>query len=197
MKKVFVILLSSVLVLSMICVGAVAGDQRITGDEVAAGNPSKGVEISLSVVDSYVVTIPDDFKLLKTNDYKHHVLATAEITTITPDKNLTVSISSTNFIGSGVDKGWYLTLEGDESHKLKYGVKLGADHISGEGDLDLLASGSPIISIAHGDATVTMHFGLLDNISEALYTGIYLDTVTFNVEITENEMPHIYLNPGL
>ena len=194
MKKVLTILLCAVLALSFVGVADAAGEQTITGADYSS-TPAKSVTVSLSIDESFTVTIPSNFHLTNSGDgvYKHYDAVHVFISRIDANNYLTVSIDGGDYSN---ETGWYLK---NGAVKLLFGIKLGPDdeynHIGDETDSGLLKEESPIISTNEcgRDISTGMHFKLLDNLPTQ--SGQYEAIITFKVSMETEQKGHIYLNP--
>ena len=192
MKKLFVILLSAVLIFSMIgtaYAGSIQGDDESNPDKTATS------KVSLTLTDSYTITIPDVFDLDEVDDptygtsgvvdyYSTVESIKGKVKHIADDSNLVVTVNSTNY-----DNGWYLKkVEGgsyseDPGERFRYYMRVG-DHVETATDEDPnLGNDGEVLTIhcdTHTEVTVNLHVKLF---TYPTIAGVYEDILTFKASV--------------
>ena len=197
MKKVLMILLSAMLVLSM--VGFVSADtatskEPITHDflnDQTTGSTTSDTKVTLALSQSFEVELPADFALTAAapgDPYTGlaHVKATVYLLNV--GNQLTVSVSSTNVVDDshvigGTDNYWVLKNGNEE---LKYVIKDASndgDHVNLAAPTEWLAEGENFIMLTgQGVQEKYLHFRVSDAITNV---GTFTDTLTFTISVSD------------
>lgn len=198
MKKVLMILIGAMLILSMAGFGSGADYHIITGEDYdedqELGTPTtQDVTVTLVISDSFTVSILPSFELDKNSNgvYVYNDVIRADVTLIQSNGYLNVYLDGKNT----ANEKWYLAAG---ENKLEYAVKLGTgplDHIDDhESDPTVIKSGSCVLTASNGDPEDAryLHFKLLDSVTA---TGTYTDILTFTVKIEATPGTKLFVNP--
>lgn len=195
MKKVFMIMIAAVLLLSL--AGVVSADEI---NNISVKN-NVTTTVKLDLDNEYTVTIPAEISL-SDNDrsglYRGYALITASITLLEAGSNLTVNVTNTD--GANIDSPYNWTLH-NNTNTLVYHMKVAdgdddGDHISTTdadiaartpeiGEMDdsrkyMVYENEEIIRLNKGSQTVYLHMRVYDKPDN---TGQYTDTLKFIVDI--------------
>ena len=194
MKKLFVILLSAVLIFSMIgtaYAGSIQGDDKSNPDKITTS------KVTLTLTDSYTVTVPDSFKLDEVDENEDGAIdyySTVEsikgkVKHIADDSNLVVNVTSNDY---STDGGWYLKKVEGSSYStdntndwFRYYMRVG-EHVDGSSindDGDNLGNNEAVLTIncnTHTEITVNLHVKLINSPTKA---GVYEDILTFKASV--------------
>jgi len=189
MKKVLMILLSAMLVLSM--AGMVSAIDVNIDDLDGNSEHSVGVPVTVGLEQSFTVTIPDSINLnddLKPGTYTGYVTLSATVHLLNPSTKLVVTIESGNVTGHVPDQSNYWRLKsvtGDVYVDYIIASTSGEnDHINENANGNWVYEGQPVITI-NGPTTVTkhLHFKIKDGQFDTIPTGEYSDTLNFKVAL--------------
>ena len=196
MKKVLMILLSTMLVLSM--VGMVSAATQVSvGDLDVDSSKEVTVKVTVGLEQSFTVTIPGDINL---NDdaipgtYTGYDTLSATVHLLNPNTKLVVSISSDNVEGhiSGQSNYWKLKSDGGDKEVLYIIASTTGegDHINENANANWVYEHQPVITLT-GPASVTkhLHFKIKDGQFGTVSTGDYSDTLKFKVELLPISTP--------
>lgn len=192
MKKVFVILLTVALVLSM--AGSGYG-KTIEGSDTS--NPTKTAKstVTLTLTDSYVVTIPDAFYLDAVDAdnngtvdyYAKSQTVRGKIKHINEHHDLVVSIDTEEYL---TEHGWWLkkveagSTSNDHNEWFEYYMKAGG-HVEDTTGSDLVTDTNPnVLKIpynTYNEQTSELHVKLVGRLPTV--AGTYEDILTFKVLI--------------
>lgn len=199
MKKILMLLLGAMLVLSMAggVAAAVAGEQTpaINQDSLDSdGKANQYTTVTLALEQSFEVTLPANFDMTDDDNdgiYTGLAWVNATVHLLEYGKKLTVNATSENLDETGTvhqlggsNNVWKLQL-GNERTYLEYVIRIGnaGDHIDLGATNTWYMSGQNIISrTSAGSDSVAMHFKLKSDIGTAT-VGTYTDTLTFTVAI--------------
>ena len=187
MKKLLMILLSAMLVLSM--VGMVsAAEVYIENLDPTSNSHSVEVQVTVGLEQSFTVTIPDSINLnddLNPGTYTAYDTLSATVHLLNPNTKLVVTIESENVDHqSGQDNYWKLK-SGDKSVDYIIASTTGeGDHINENANANWVYEGTEVISLK-GPASVTkhLHFKIKDGQFSTITTGEYSDTLIFKVAL--------------
>lgn len=208
MKKLLMILLGAMLVLSMAStVVATNNIQEIKEDQFDPTEPgifsasSEAVEVSLSLEQSFNIQIPADFSFSKDTSQQNlgHVAQAsvkADVYLLNPNKILVVYVDSDSY-DDGQDSStryWTLTGRDNPSKKLNYIIKttLGEfDHVDYNADnqeTEWLTPDTPVLISDTQDGiadhiTQYLHFRLKEG--QELAVDTYTDDLIFTVKIED------------
>lgn len=185
MKKVFMILIAAVLLLSM---AGVVSAEEITNISVR-DNVTTLVTLDLS--NDYKVTIPATASIHKvTKDgkvvYSGYMQIGVSVTLLSPGKNLYVNVTSLNYGPDSIKYNWTLS-NSTSSDNLTYYMKVSDyyesdhiedNHIANPGSAGLLKYGEGIVT--NVGVTKYIHMRVVDTPSK---TGTYADRLKFTVSI--------------
>lgn len=186
MKKLFIILLAALLIVSMSGF-AVAGE--LTGKDVAKGNDNMTSQVTLDLDNTYTVTLPDTFtfgKLDSETYYHTKGLVEVEITVFNASELLVINVTSTKY-----DNNWTLT-DPVTAKTLPYYMKVGGtnDHVVNPDNDNFAAdkenfikNEGTIIKTNVTDTTKYIHLKIPEKVTE---TGKYSDQLKFTISIQPN-----------
>ena len=200
MKKVFVILLTVALVLSM--AGSVYG-KTIDGSDTLNPGKTATSTVTLTLTDSYVVTIPDDFDLDDVDVggdgtidyYSTSGIVKGKIKHIAENYDLVVSIETQDYIS---ENGWMLKKldangdpSADEDDWYQYYMRAG-DHVEDINEIDLLVTDTnpDVLTVPYdmyNEKTIELHVKLVGALPTV--AGKYQDTLTFKVKTIPQTTP--------
>lgn len=136
----------------------------ILGNKLDTNSPSKEIDVSYSMSQGYVVSIPDVVALKKDEAVSAHVSASEVV--VDWGKALTVRVSSENYAD-----GW--TMVGDGGSALKYSIKKDGTEVVNNGAVLACTGGTP-------SAESEIAFSLTGTVT---YADSYTDTLTFTVSV--------------
>ena len=191
MKKVLMILLSAMLVLSM--VGMVSADTEVSVGDLDVNTHSKevNVQVTVGLEQSFTVTIPDSINLnddVMPGTYTGYDTLSATVHLLNPNTKLVVSIESDNVENhvSGQSNFWKLksTVGNEEVLYIIASTNGESDHINENANANWVYEGQHVITL-NGPASVTkhLHFKIKDGQFDSVSTGDYSDTLKFKVEL--------------
>lgn len=192
MKKILMLLLGTMLVLSMAGVVSAESDPvTFTDADFPAGTDSKTaqVTVTLTLLESYEVTIPANVALEEHSNngipmYSGSNWLNATVHLMKPGTGLVVNITGTYADGDNLQKLWNLTSgSGDVAQYIIGYTTSPSDHIE-IGSNTQISAGSQVIGIADAGkkAELCMHYKLVTPLSQ-LTTETYTDTLTFGVYV--------------
>ena len=136
----------------------------IYGNKLNTDSPSKDIDVSYSMKQGYVLSIPDVVELKKDEAVPKYISASQVI--VDGDKSLTVKISSENYANS-----W--TMVGYAGSTLEYSIKKDGNEV---------VKGDTVLTCAGG--TLSAESGITFSLTgTAIYTDSYTDTLTFTVSV--------------
>lgn len=192
MKKILMLLLGAMLVLSM--AGVVSAETTATTftEEDFASEKSKTVDMTVTLVleEAYEVTIPADIELTEQKDgevlmYSGYNWLNATVHLMKPDEGLYINITSNNVENNAVSKEWTLdSTTSDSEAKYIIGYTTAPTVHIDENSLTLISENKQVLGIkeAGKKAELCMHYKLITPVS-TLSTETYTDTLTFGVYI--------------
>lgn len=188
MKKVFMILLAAVLLLSVSSGAALAADATFNEDSFNAGNNYRNTTdstVTLSLSNYFTVTIPPDFIFYEGDgdSFSASGEVKLDVTRVGVSDLINITVSSDNVTSQADDtKYWNLTAIDGSGKKIQYQMKNGTtstDHINpSTPSSHLVKSGDKIIS-SGVDKSAWLH---LKVVGQPSITGTYSDTLHFVVE---------------
>ena len=192
MKKILMLLLGTMLVLSMAGVVS-AGSDPVTFDQddfASVDTQTANIEVKLVLEEAYEVTIPADIELTEQKDgdvlmYSGYNWLNATVHLMKPDEGLYINITSDNFEDNAVSEEWTLgSTTSDSEAKYIIGYTTSPTVHIQEGSLTLISEKEQVIGIkeAGKKAELCMHYKLITPVHE-LETETYTDTLTFGVYI--------------
>ena len=208
MKKVFTVLLSAVLILSMISVVSAAGTTQDISLGDLDGTNGEGEKtdsfnaiVSLTLNELFTVTLPASFELTL-NDaktaYTDKQPLSIDIIRLDKDHNIDITVSSTNFGRESIDdkETWTLVQKDvsvGEPALLPYKMGIGAEDVHiGDGNNDPISmtkSGDSFIEAVvkeniESDTTgAYIHIMMSVPGSDLIDSAVYEDTLTFTVTV--------------
>lgn len=192
MKKILMLLLGTMLVLSMAGVVSAESDP-VTFNEThfpaGTDRQTAQVTVTLTLLESYEVTIPANVALEEHSDngipmYSGNNWLNATVHLMKPGTGLVVNITGDYADGQNLKKLWNLTSESGDVAQYIIGYSTSpSDHID-IGSNTQISDGSQVIGIADAGkkAELCMHYKLVTPLSQ-LTTETYTDTLTFSVYV--------------
>lgn len=208
MKKILMLLLGTMLVLSMAGVVS-AGPNPVTFDQddfASVDTQTANIEVKLVLEEAYEVTIPADILLTEQKDgevlmYSGYNWLNATVHLMKPSEGLYINITSDNVENNAVSEEWTLeSTTSDSEAKYIIGYTTSPTVHIQEGSLTLISENEQVIGISQAGkkAELCMHYKLITPVS-SLSTETYTDTLTFGVYILPTSaignMDSTYLKP--
>lgn len=168
MKKLLLIM---VMIFSLTAICPVFASDVTT---ITNTNNTGDIEVIYTVEDSYLITIPDEFKLSKDDEVSVEISATDVC--IGYGTELQVIITGANCVED--DPAWYIVDESNAENKFEY-------TIGSESGLDDIVDGTAVIIVDAGNTdgeTQELFFNLKDSVTTS---GTYSDLLTFRAEIVD------------
>ena len=207
MKKILMLLLGTMLVLSMAGVVS-AGSDPVTFDQddfASVDTHTANIEVKLVLEEAYEVTIPADIVLTEHRDgdvlmYSGFNWLNATVHLMNPGEGLVVNITSDQVVHvpGSVSKRWILETSDDDQAEYIIGYTTSpSEHIE---ESNGITENDQVIAIkdAGKKAELCMHYKLVTPVHE-LETETYTDTLTFGVYILPvaqvGTMSSTYLKP--
>lgn len=191
MKKVLMVLLGAMLILSMS--GMVSAYTEIIpgeGFNTAGQSVEHYVPVTVGLDQSFTVTIPSAINLddaVHTGIYSGYDTLNATVHLLNPQTKLVVTISSVN--SSSGENLWNLTSITDSSKKVKYIIaETGSPsvHIDENAPGNWLENGEAVLTLTGPTATPMvkhLHFKIKEGQFSSVGPGQYSDTLKFTVSL--------------
>ena len=190
MKKVLMVLLGAMLVLSM--AGMVSADTDVGVENLTSNQHIVEVSVTVGLEQSFTVTIPDSINLnddVTPGTYSGYDTLSATVHLLNPNTKLVVRISSDNVDNHQYGQSNYWILKDSANHELQYIIAStsGAeDHVNEQANGNWVYEGMEVISLT-GPTTVTkhLHFKVKSGQFSEVPTGDYSDLLKFTVSLEE------------
>lgn len=192
MKKILMLLLGTMLVLSMAGVVS-AAPNPVTFDQddfASVDTQTANIEVKLVLEEAYDVTIPADVVLTEHREgdvlmYSGYNWLNATVHLMKPSMGLYINITSDNVENNAISEEWTLASTTSNS-EAKYIIGYTTSptvHIN-ENSITRISENEQVIGIkqAGKKAELCMHYKLITPVS-TLSTETYIDTLTFGVYI--------------